>query len=172
MEPLVDTVIEDARWQSVGLAALAENAALSAFSALGLPTQGFTLCVMGCDDARIAELNGAFRAKGQPTNVLSFPSENRAPDASGLAPDLPEAGAADDPAELGDIAISYDTCAREAAEQGKSLADHVTHLVVHGILHLLGYDHDDDADAGLMETTETRILASLGVDDPYSAEHA
>ena len=167
MEPLVDTVIEDTRWAGVDLPALADRAGAAVMAALGLPVQGFSLCVMGCDDARIAELNGEFRKKGQPTNVLSFPAWNRTADAPGLAPDLPEAGEADDPEELGDIAISYDTCAREAAEQGKAMPNHVTHLVVHGILHLLGYDHIEDADAALMEGLEARILASLGVDDPY-----
>ena len=167
MEPLVDTVIEDARWAGVDLAALADRAGAAVMAALGLPVDGFAICVMGCDDARIAELNGAFRSLGKPTNVLSFPAWNRAADAPGLVPDLPEAGHAGDPEELGDIAISYDTCAREATEQGKALPNHVTHLVVHGILHLLGYDHIDDADAALMESLEARILASLGVDDPY-----
>jgi probable rRNA maturation factor len=167
MEPLVDVVIEDKRWGAVGLPTLATRAAEATFAALGLSEQGFALCVMGCDDVRIAELNGEFRAKGRPTNVLSFPAWNRSADAPGLMPELPEAGDVDDPEELGDIAISYDTCAREAVEQGKALPNHVTHLVVHGILHLLGYDHIEDADAALMESTEARILASLGVDDPY-----
>lgn len=167
MEPLVDTVIEDARWEGVNLPALASRAASAVFAELGLPELGFALCVMGCDDARIAELNSEFRAKGKPTNVLSFPAWNRSADAPGQVPELPEAGDADDPEALGDIAISYDTCAAEAAGQGKALPNHVTHLVVHGILHLLGYDHIEDADAALMEGLEARILASLGVDDPY-----
>lgn len=70
------------------------------------------------------------------------------------------------PEELGDIAIAFDTCEREAAEQGKAMQDHVTHLLVHGMLHLLGYDHIRDADGDLMEATEVRILAKLGVNDP------
>ncbi len=167
MEPLVDTVIEDARWEGVALPALASRAARATFTALALPEAGFSVCVMGCDDARIAELNGEFRKKGRPTNVLSFPAWNRSADAPGLVPELPEPGDVEDPEELGDIAISYDTCAREAAEQGKEMSNHVTHLVVHGILHLLGYDHIEDADAALMEGLEARILATLGVDDPY-----
>lgn len=169
MEPLVDVILEDARWEAVGLSVLAQRAGSAAMADLGLPGHGFTICVMGCDDVRILALNGTFRAKDKPTNVLSFPSEDRASGAPGVAPRLPDAGDPDDPVELGDIAISFDTCAEEAAEQGKPLPDHVSHLVVHGILHLLGYDHITDADAALMEGVETRILASLGVDDPYYA---
>lgn len=166
MEPLVDTVIEDDRWDAFGLEALAETAIRAAFAELGLPEAGFTLCVMGCDDARILELNGDFRGKAKPTNVLSWPSEERGAE-EGALPDLPEPGAADDPEHLGDIAISYDTCAAEAAEAQKPMADHVAHLIVHGLLHVLGYDHIRDADAELMEAAEVRILARLGLSDPY-----
>jgi probable rRNA maturation factor len=123
--------------------------------------------LMGCDDSRIAALNADFRGKPQPTNVLSWPSEERGAAAPGDAPDLPEAGTAEDPEELGDLAIAYETCAREAAEQGKPMADHVTHLVIHGLLHCLGYDHVDDADAAVMEGLEVGILAKLGLSDPY-----
>lgn len=168
MEQLVDTVIEDARWEAFGLHPLALRAVAAGLAHLGLDAAGFTLCLMGCDDARIAELNADFRGKPQPTNVLSWPSDERAAEVPGTAPDLPEAGTADDPEELGDIAIAYETCAREAEEAGKPMADHVTHLVVHGLLHLLGYDHIDEADGDLMEATEVAILARLGLSDPYS----
>jgi probable rRNA maturation factor len=167
MEPLVDCVIEDPRWEGFGLAARAEAAAAATLADLGLPASGFQLCVMGCDDARIAALNGAFRASGRPTNVLSWPAEERGPGAPGERPALPEAGDPGDPHELGDIAIAWETCAREAADQGKTMDDHVTHLIVHATLHLLGYDHQDDADAGLMEATEIGVLAKLGISDPY-----
>ncbi len=166
MEPLVDIVIEDDRWEAFGLEALATDAVRAAFAELGLAEAGFTLCLMGCDDARILELNGDFRGKAKPTNVLSWPSEERGA-AEGEAPDLPEPGEVDDPESLGDIAISYDTCAAEAAEAGKPMADHVSHLIVHGLLHLLGYDHIRAADGDLMEATEVRILARLGLSDPY-----
>ena len=164
---LVETVIEDARWEALGLAALAERAATAALAGVGLAIEGFSVSVMGCDDARIAVLNADFRDKPQPTNVLSWPSEERGAEFVGEAPDLPEPGDAEDPEPLGDIAIAWETCAREAEEQGKPMADHVCHLLVHGVLHLLGYDHVEDEDAALMEALEVRILASLGVSDPY-----
>lgn len=166
MEPLVDIVFEDSRWEDFGLEPLADRAVRAAFAELGLPEVGFTLCLMGCDDARILELNGDFRGKAKPTNVLSWPSEERGAD-EGCVPELPEAGDADDPESLGDIAISYDTCAAEALAAEKPMADHVTHLTVHGLLHLLGYDHINDSDAELMQALEVRILARLGLSDPY-----
>jgi probable rRNA maturation factor len=165
MEPLVDTVMEDQRWEGI-LPPLAESAARATLAELSLDPASFEIVVMGCDDARIAALNTEFRGKPVPTNVLSWPSGDRAAESPGDMPQFPE-GQADDAEELGDIAISYDTCAREAAEQGKSLNDHVIHLIVHAVLHLLGYDHVDDADATLMEATEIRVLAKLGVTDPY-----
>lgn len=165
---VVDIVIEDVRWEAFGLEALAERACSAALEGLGLGSVGFSVVVMGCDDARIAALNADFRGKPKPTNVLSWPSEERGAEEAGEEPDLPEAGEADDPCELGDIAIAYETCLREAEEAGKPAEDHVTHLVVHGLLHCLGYDHVDDADAAVMEGHEVRILASLGLPDPYS----
>lgn len=168
MEPLADTVIEDPRWEPAELPALAERAAGAALAHLGLPAAGFQLCVMGCDDARIAALNGDFRGRAGPTNVLSWPSQDRAPAQPGAAPAPPAPGEPDDPLHLGDIAIAWETCVREAGEAGKPLADHATHLLVHATLHLLGYDHERDADAELMEATETAILCGLGLADPYA----
>ena len=168
MEPLVDTIIEDPRWEGLGLAALAAHACTVALGELGLSVQGFSLCLMGCDDAHIATLNADFRGKPTPTNVLSWPSKERAAKFAGEVPDLPEPGHPDDPESLGDIAIAWETCAAEAAEAGKSMADHVTHLVIHGLLHLLGYDHVDDIDATLMESTEARILETMGLSNPYN----
>lgn len=168
MEPLVDTIIEDPRWEGFGLGAVAIRACTAALQQLNLPVQGFTLCLMGCDDAHIATLNADFRGKPVPTNVLSWPSDERGAEYAGEVPTPPEPGPPDDPENLGDIAIAWETCAAEAAAAGKPMHDHVTHLVVHGLLHLLGYDHIDDTDATLMETTETRILETLGLSDPYS----
>ena len=157
----VDLVIEDPRWQSAELDRLAEQAAHAVYDDLDL--QGFEVAILACNDDRIAALNADFRGKPRPTNVLSWPSVERASQSAGGVPAAPDPV---DP-ELGDIAISFDTCSAEAAASGVSLGDHATHLVVHGILHLLGYDHERDADATLMEGIETRILGKMGISDPY-----
>ena len=133
MEPLVDIVIEDARWEALGLEALAEQAVRAVLAQLRLAETGFTLCLMGCDDARIAVLNGDFRGKAAATNVLSWPSEERGAAVAGAVPEAPEPGDVDDPEALGDIALAYETCAAEALAAGKPMADHVVQLVVHGV---------------------------------------
>ncbi|MFN4157812.1 MAG: rRNA maturation RNase YbeY [Gemmobacter sp.] len=168
MEPLVDTVIEDVRWEAAGLPALAERAAAAVLADREMPQVAFQISLMGCDDARIAVLNGDFRGKAVPTNVLSWPSEDLSDGNIGREPATPLPGDPDDPWLLGDIAIAYDTCAREAAEMDKPLDQHATHLIVHATLHLLGYDHETEADAALMEGAEMRILATLGVANPYA----
>jgi len=156
---IVDLIIEDSRWEALGLAALAERACGAVLAHNGVA--GAEISLLACDDARIAALNEAFRGKATPTNVLSWPSEERGAEVPGERPRAPA-----DP-ELGDIAIAYETCAREAAEAGRDLADHVTHLLVHGTLHLLGYDHSDDEDATLMEAIEVDVLGKLGISNPY-----
>lgn len=161
----VDVVIEDPRWDALGLEALAERAFDSTLSHLGLEPEAWECCVMACDDTRIADLNADFRDKPTPTNVLSWPSEERGVEIDGARPELP---VGPDP-ELGDIAIAYDTCARESETAGKPMQDHVTHLLVHGVLHLLGFDHIRDKDAALMEGLEVEILGKLGLNNPYIA---
>jgi probable rRNA maturation factor len=156
--PLVDCVIEDARWEAVGLASLAEAAARAALEAAGWSAEGCEIALLAADDARLAALNAAFRGKAAPTNVLAFPA----------AGDDREEGERAGPCHLGDIAIAYETCAAEAAAAGIPLADHATHLVVHGVLHLLGHAHEAEDEAERMEALETKTLASLGVADPYS----
>ena len=170
---LTDVVIEDMRWQVAGLARLAERAARAALAELGHAPDAYEISVLGCDDDRIASLNAEFREKPAATNVLSWPAQDIAPATGGAHPPAPVPSPpvpgpfAGDVQELGDIAIAYDTCAREAGAAGKPLADHVTHLVVHAVLHLLGYDHIRDTDATLMEAVEVRILGKLGLPDPY-----
>ncbi len=165
--PLVDVVIEDDRWDADNLHALAERAARATLAHLGLATSGYEIVLLACDDARIATLNAKFREKPVATNVLSWPTWDLSAETDGGQPDAAPDPSPDAPEPLGDIALARDTCLREALEQGKTPEDHLTHLVVHSVLHLLGYDHIRDKDAALMEETETRILASMGVADPY-----
>lgn len=146
------------------LETFAQSALSVALSHLGV--QRAALSLLACDDARIAVFNADFRDKATPTNVLSWPEVDLSPGAEGAIPTEPTPDL-DGTISLGDIAIAYDTCAREAAEQGKPLTDHVTHLLVHGLLHLLGYDHIRDGDAARMEALEVKILGKLGVPDPY-----
>lgn len=159
----IDVIIEAENWQGLGLEGLAGPAFEACLSALDLEPDAWEAVLLACDDTRIAALNADFRDKPTPTNVLSWPSQERAAAAPGQRPASP---AGPDP-ELGDIALAWETCQREARELGIAFEDHVTHLVVHGILHLLGYDHVDEADAHLMENLETEILGNLGIADPY-----
>ena len=125
------------------------DAAAAALSVPGAPA-GAEISVLLSNDAEVAELNGRFRGKPAATNVLSFP-------APGFASP-----------HLGDIVLAHEVCAAEAQAQGKPLADHLSHLVVHGVLHLLGHDHQIDVQAEAMESLERTVLASLGVRDPYA----
>jgi probable rRNA maturation factor len=131
-------------------------AAITAANQAAGPALGAVTVVVD-DDARIRALNQLWRGFDKPTNVLSFPSPDTQPG--------PER-------TLGDIAISYETAAREAVAEDKSFADHMAHLSVHGFLHLLGYDHESDDDAEEMEGLERVILARIGVSDPYVAHEA
>mgnify|MGYP005840339229 CR=1 FL=1 len=160
---VTDTIIEDSRWHAVDLPGLAERAAQATLAHLGLSQDGWEIAVLGCDDARIAALGAEFRGKSRPTNVLSWPVQNRSPAAPGARPAPPDP----QQPELGDIAIAWETCVAEAAGAGLPLPDHVTHLIVHAVLHLLGHDHERDDDATLMERLESEILGKMGLADPY-----
>ncbi len=160
----VDVVIEDQRWAEVDIALLAVRATDAVLDRLGLEQSVFDITVLACDDARIAALNADFRGKPVPTNVLSWPSDERAAAVAGEMP-LPPDPVMD--AELGDIAIAYDTCLREAEAAGSQFIHHSVHLLVHGTLHLLGFDHERDLDATLMEGLEVEILGKMGIDNPY-----
>lgn len=153
--PVMDVIVESTLWESLPEAeALAERAALAAVAASGVVIMdGAEMSLMLTDDAAIRKLNQTWRDKDKPTNVLSWPAAD--PDDLARSP------------HCGDIAVAYETLAREAAEEGKTVGDHFSHLVVHGVLHLLGYDHETDDEADEMEQLETDILAGLGVSDPY-----
>jgi probable rRNA maturation factor len=160
--PAVDVLIESVVWQALPDAEDIARRAI-AFAAAAKATshhQRAELSVLLCDDDIIAGLNARWRGQERPTNVLSFP-----------APALPGA-APDGLVPLGDIAIAYETVVREAGEQGKAVADHLSHLVVHGFLHLLGYDHHMDGEAEHMERLERDILARIGIADPYASRDA
>ncbi|MGI9369643.1 MAG: rRNA maturation RNase YbeY [Ruegeria sp.] len=161
----IEITMEDGRWQ--GLEPLASRAAAEVLKHCGVEPEICEISVLGCDDVRIAELNAEFREKPMPTNVLSWPAEDLASGVAGGNPSKPQADFTGEIA-LGDIAISYDTCVREANKAGKSVDDHVSHLIVHAVLHLLGYDHIRDPDATLMEAVEVEILGKMGINDPYN----
>lgn len=158
----VDVIIEDERWATANLEHLAMRAVSATLQHLNLEPDKWDVTVLGCDDARISALNSEFREKDGATNVLSWPSEERGAFTAGHDPDPPIG----DP-ELGDIALAFETCQREAAEQEKQAEQHIIHLIVHGVLHLLGYDHVRDGDGDLMESHEIAILDELGVPNPY-----
>ncbi|SBV31705.1 putative rRNA maturation factor [uncultured Sphingopyxis sp.] len=155
--PWPDAVDWDARAAEAAAAALA----LTPFAALADAAPLVEIAIRLTDDAEVQTLNRDFRGKDKPTNVLSFPQ---------VQDDLLEGLANSDDGEilLGDIVLARETCAREAEEKGVSLADHATHLIVHGMLHLVGYDHMDDPSAAAMEALEVKALASLGIANPYA----
>lgn len=148
-------------WEKRAAEAVAAALALTPFASLAQAAPLVEIAVRLTDDAEVQTLNRDFRGKDKPTNVLSFPQ---------VQDDLLEGLANSDDGEilLGDIVLARETCAREAEEKAISIADHATHLIVHGTLHLVGYDHGDDASAGAMEALEVKALASLGIANPYA----
>lgn len=147
----IDIIIEAEGWAAIpDLEARVQKAAEIALHAKnGLSPDNLSIAILLADDATLQRLNAQFRGQDKPTNVLSFP-----------------AGAGME-GFLGDVALGLETCTREALKDNKTIADHLTHLVIHGTLHLLGYDHETEAEAETMENTERAILAKLGIADPY-----
>lgn len=144
-------MIEEEKWRNKrGLATQVRRAASLALVRGGHGNGALTILLS--DDSKLRTLNVSFRGKDGPTNVLSFPARQRD--------------------YLGDVAIAYGITAREAREQGKLFADHAIHLAVHGVLHLLGYDHETARDARVMEPLEKAILGELGIADPYARKAA
>ena len=148
-------------WEALGLRAVKAGLAQSSQAyVISASKPQVELSIKLSDDAEVQGLNASFRGKDKPTNVLSFPM---------IQPDLIEAISNTDDGEvlLGDIILAHETCAREAQERGVSLESHTTHLIIHGTLHLIGHDHENDAEAQAMEVLEIRALETLGIADPY-----
>ena len=160
LETDVDAPWPQGDWEELAMRAAA--AAVGVVSELASPRLHASL--LFASDSEVQALNRDWRGKDRPTNVLSFPMLSRA---QLLA--IESAGA---PELLGDIALAYETCAREASDKGVAVEAHATHLIIHGLLHLAGYDHAlSDADADAMEALEIKALASLGLPDPYAPAH-
>ena len=162
----IESRIDAPGWAAMDFARIAEAAIGATLAHFDMDRDECEISVLATDDAEVAELNATYRGKPQPTNVLSWPAQDLSAQSQGGEPEAPFADAFGE-VELGDIALAFETCQREAEASKKPLADHVTHLIVHGTLHLLGYDHVHDEDAALMERLETIIVRQLGLDDPY-----
>lgn len=173
-EPLVDLIVEEDRWLDAlpDLEDAATAGAEMALGVAGMDPDRFTLAVLACDDARIAALNADHRGKPQPTNVLSWPAIDLSPERPGAVPQAPPPPPEGARLPLGDVAIALQTCLAEAENAEIPLKTHAMHLILHSVLHLLGYDHQIDADAELMEGMETRAMISAGFPDPYAIERA
>ena len=159
----VDLVIEDARWKTLELKQIANQAFFETLFLLDLHHKSYACCVLACDNRQIKQLNNKFRGKNCPTNVLSFPAslENHETKNT-LTP-----GEANNFHELGDIAIAFDICKKEATKSKVKFEHHVYHLIIHSVLHLLGFDHEEEKNASKMEKIEVQVLAKLGISDPY-----
>lgn len=162
----LDVLIDEEAWEgSVPDAGARCRDAARAAWLVSAPTQPgrrqdpVTACLLLTSDERIRDLNCRFRGLDEPTDVLSFPAVE--------ADVLAAAGAEGPPPELGDIVIALQTTLADAAREGRPIGDHLSHLVIHGMLHLLGYDHQRDEEAAKMEALEVKILAGLGIPDPY-----
>ena len=159
----VDVIVEDERWGSHALGNDLARAVMAALNSQWADGLHGTVTVLLTDDAGQRRLNVAHRGIDRTTDVLSFPAHPHARDAAARR----HVQGGDRP-PLGDISLAYETVARDAEGEGVTIRDHALHLAVHGTLHLLGATHDGAADAAAMETAETRILAGLGVADPYA----
>jgi probable rRNA maturation factor len=151
----IEVIVRSAQWRKRVSAQSIVKSAVSA-AAKAVSTRAAELAIVLSDDSAVRTLNRQWRGKNAPTNVLSFPAA------------APGKGAAASP-YIGDVVIAYQTTAREALAEDKPFNAHLAHLAVHGYLHLLGYDHDNDRDADKMERLERRILKRIGVADPYAA---
>ncbi len=159
----VDVVIEDARWKTLELKQIANQAFFETLFLLDLHHKSYACCILACDNRQIKQLNNKFRGKNCPTNVLSFPASLENYETKNtLTP-----GEANNFHELGDIAIAFDICKKEATKSKVKFEHHVYHLIIHSVLHLLGFDHEEEENATKMEKIEVQVLAKLGISNPY-----
>ena len=161
----IEVLLKDPAWRETfsPAAALGRKAAAAALATLGCGPADEVSIVLA-DDAFVRRLNRDYRGEDSATNVLAFPGTSE----NGEGPTAePASGPDNAPRLLGDVVLAHETVVAEATEQGKRLGDHLAHLVVHGVLHLFGYDHHTDAEAVIMERLEARILATLAIEDPY-----
>ena len=167
---LVDLTVEDPGWEPAlpDLETVCGTGAVLALDAVNLAAKEYSISILACSDVRIKGLNTEFREKAASTNVLSWPAYELTPAAPGEMPPTPPNPSFDGPNPLGDVAIALQTCVQEAETAGIPLKNHVTHLILHGCLHLLGFDHQTDADAARMEGIEARALNRIGIPDPYA----
>lgn len=156
-------MMEDARWNTIDLTQIVNHAFNETLSQLNLKSGNFICCVLACSNNKIKDLNIQFRGKNASTNVLSFPSQVGIYEVRNNSKSEVNV----DPYELGDIAIAYEVCKAEAASSQIEFEDHVYHLIIHSLLHLLGYDHEEEKNADKMEKIEVQVLANLGISDPY-----
>ena len=170
LDQLVEVIVEDDGWLDVlpDLDAIAEHGAKLALTAIDLDPRRFEIAILACDDNRIAALNEDHRGKPSATNVLSWPAFELSPPRPGGAPTPPPEPLAGGRLPLGDVAIARETCISQAKDAEITLKSHATHLILHSVLHLLGYDHQTDEDARLMEGLESRAMLAAGFADPYS----
>ncbi len=159
----VDLIMEDARWKTLNLLQIANAAFKETLSQLNLRSENFICCILACSGKKIKGLNAQFRGKNNSTNVLSFPSTPEICEVRSIS----KLEANVDPFELGDIAIAYEVCKKEADISKIDFEHHVYHLIIHSVLHLLGYDHKEEKNAAEMEKIEVQVLANLGINNPY-----
>ena len=157
-----DIIIEDARWHEAQLNTWTQSIVVHLTKTIPFDIQHCEAALLCCDTARMKALNAQHRGKNMSTNVLSWPAFEYPSRAAGIMPPAPLGH------EIGDIALCYDKCMQEAQQRPYTFADHALHLILHGTLHLLGFEHENAKDAKLMEKIEIAVLAEIGISDPFN----
>ena len=156
----VEVLVEDKRWEQINLQEIAELACTAVLDLSTNSTTTLGVALLACCDERIRELNSKFRGQQSATNVLSWPANREYSESLKLDPS--------EPSHLGDMALAWETCTAESTSLRRSFDSHVSHLIVHACLHLLGFRHDSDKEAEEMQVAEVKVLATIGIPSPYS----